>query len=226
MQVDWKPGRVHQEDTSKEGQGHIRGGGPVLRDCGAEGEPELRAEIESERQGRSGRWVGLPVLPSCKEPGALDPRRDGGVCVCLYLQGHRPSEGWRVWTLSAFRGYQEEQSWFHGHLEHRRSFPYNCGYPGLENILPHEQHAIEWRHVPDLRWGPREHLHGSDAPVLAFLQVSMHPVAAVPPAALWPQASCLQTHWLIPNKSISEAGSRHLYSGCDFFSWLKMTKGN
>lgn len=200
MKVDWKPGRVHQEVTSKEGQGHIWGRGPVFTDWGAEEEPEMRAETESEKQGLSGRWVGLPVLPSCKELGALDPRRDGGLCVFLYLQGHRPLEGWGVWTLSAFRGYQEGQSWLHGHPGHKRAFPYNCGCPGLENILPHEQHAIEWRHAPDLRWGPREHLHGSDAPVLAFLQVSIHPVAAVPPAALWPQASCPQTHWLIPYK--------------------------
>lgn len=187
MQVDWKPGRVHQEVSSKEGQGPTWSGAPMFRDWGAEGEPEMRAEIESERQGRSGRWLGLPVLPSCKELGGPDPKRDGGLCVCLCLQRHRPSEGWGVWTLSAFTGYQEEQSWLHGHPGHMRSFPYKCGCPGLENILPHEQHA-------DLRWGPCEHLHGSDAPVLTFLQGPMHPVAAVPPAALWPQASCPQTH--------------------------------
>ena len=138
--------------------------------------------------------------------------------------GPQRAEG--VWTLSAFTGYPEEQSWLHGHPGHMRLFPYKCGSPGLDNILLHEQHAMEWRHVPDLRWGPREHLHESDAPGLTFLQGSTHPVAAVPPAALWPQASCSQTHWLIPYKSISETGSRHLYSRCDFSSWLKMTKGN
>lgn len=104
MQVDWKPGRVHQEVTSKEGQGHTWGGAPAFRDWGAEGEPELRAKIESERQGRSGRWVGLPVLPSCKELGAPDPKTDDGLCVCLYLQGHRPSEGWGGLNSLSFHG--------------------------------------------------------------------------------------------------------------------------
>lgn len=104
MQVGWKPGRVHQEVSSKEGQGPTWSGAPMFRDWGAEGEPEMRAEIESERQGRSGRWVGLPVLPSCKELGGPDPKRDGGLCVCLCLQGHRPSEGWGGLNSLSFHG--------------------------------------------------------------------------------------------------------------------------
>ena len=104
MQVDWKSGRGHQEVSSKEGQGPTWSGAPMFRDWGAEGEPEMRAEIESERQGRSGRWVSLPVLPSCKELGGPDPKRDGGLCVCLCLQGHRPSEGWGGLNSLSFHG--------------------------------------------------------------------------------------------------------------------------
>lgn len=88
-----KSGRGHQE-VSKEGQGPTWSGAPMFRDWGAEGEPEMRAEIESERQGRSKvEWACQFFLPA-RNLEALTPREMvGSVSASLLSKGHRPSEG-------------------------------------------------------------------------------------------------------------------------------------